>query len=215
VLAGPRCSAIAIVQVPIRTSLALRKVISGGQTGVDRGALDAALSLRFACGGACPAHRRAEDGAVPTRYPVIELPGAGYRQRTLRNVLDSHATALLHRGRLTGGSLLAARYCARYSRPVCTIDASRYPAPRAARCLKAFCARHAVQVLNVAGPRASAWRDGRKYSRDTISALLRLKPARRRQRRRPRIRPGVPVRYRASRRCRIGAECALVPSPCK
>jgi hypothetical protein len=67
----------------------LEKIVSGGQTGVDRGALDAALAANFPCGGWCPGNRRAEDGTIPARYPVSPLLGAGYRQRTRQNVIDS------------------------------------------------------------------------------------------------------------------------------
>ena len=73
----------------------IEKIISGGQTGVDRGALDGALSLNFPCGGWCPEGRLAEDGMIDERYPVQVLAGAGYRQRTKLNVLDSDGTLLI------------------------------------------------------------------------------------------------------------------------
>jgi hypothetical protein len=91
--------------------MALTKIVSGGQTGVDRGALDAALVAGFACGGWCPANRAAEDGEIPERYPLTLLPPANaflpsedpsarqvaeqYRARTLKNVQDSDGTAIL------------------------------------------------------------------------------------------------------------------------
>ena len=65
------------------------RVVCGGQTGVDRGALDAALDLGIPCGGWCPEGRQAEDGIIPARYPLTELSGAGYDQRTRKNVEDS------------------------------------------------------------------------------------------------------------------------------
>src|SRR2546421_12711979 len=70
----------------------LLKVISGGQTGVDRGALEAALALQVECGGWCPAERLAEDGTIPNRYPVMELANGGYAERAARNVADSAGT---------------------------------------------------------------------------------------------------------------------------
>jgi hypothetical protein len=70
----------------------LLKIISGGQTGVDRGALDAALAVHFPCGGRCPAGRKAEDGTIPENYPVTALRRGGYRARTLKNVQDSDGT---------------------------------------------------------------------------------------------------------------------------
>ena len=68
--------------------MALTKIVSGGQTGVDRAALDAALAVGFPCGGWCPANRKAEDGPIPEKYPMSLLTGGGYRQRTLENVQD-------------------------------------------------------------------------------------------------------------------------------
>jgi len=80
------------------------RVVSGGQTGVDRGALDAALERGVPCGGWCPAGRLAEDGVIPARYPVTELRGAGYDERTRKNVEDSDGTLIVTFGRATGGT---------------------------------------------------------------------------------------------------------------
>jgi Circularly permutated YpsA SLOG family len=63
--------------------MGVTKIVSGGQTGVDRGALDAALAVGFACGGWCPGDRMAEDGPIPEKYPLMPLPNGGYRERTL------------------------------------------------------------------------------------------------------------------------------------
>jgi hypothetical protein len=76
------------------------KIISGGQTGVDRAALDAAIELGIPHGGHCPRGRRAEDGRIPDRYQLTETDSAQYRVRTERNVLDADATLILCRGRM-------------------------------------------------------------------------------------------------------------------
>src|SRR5678815_754424 len=89
------------------------KIISGGQTGVDRAALDVALSLGLDCGGWCPEGRLAEDGTIPARYPVRELPGGGFVQRTAQNVTDSDGTLIIHHGDLRGGTRETARLCAK------------------------------------------------------------------------------------------------------
>ena len=80
------------------------RIVSGGQTGVDRAALDAALELGIAHGGWCPRGRLAEDGPIADRYGLRETASSDYAVRTEQNVVDSDATLILHRGPLTGGT---------------------------------------------------------------------------------------------------------------
>ncbi|MFN9985084.1 MAG: putative molybdenum carrier protein, partial [Pirellula sp.] len=96
----------------------LEKIISGGQTGVDRAALDAAIELGIPHGGWCPRGRRAEDGAIPTRYQLKEIEGIDYSERTRRNILESDATLILTSGPLQGGTLLTFNLCNKLGRPV-------------------------------------------------------------------------------------------------
>ncbi len=130
----------------------VEKIVSGGQTGADRAGLDAGLALGLAVGGWCPRGRRAEDGAVPARYPLQETPSTAYRERTRLNVRDSDATLILCRGPLTGGTRLTADIARKMGRPLRIADLSRrVQAPAAAAWLR----RHGVRRLNIAGPRAS------------------------------------------------------------
>ena len=147
-------------------------ILSGGQSGVDRGALDAALALGRPCGGWCPAGRQAEDGPIPARYPLAELAG-GYPERTRRNVEDSDGTLILHFGELTGGSRLTHRLCADLGKPVCLVDGERASPGEAARMARRFVDRHGIARLNVAGPRAGHCPQAHGYARDAIEALLR------------------------------------------
>lgn len=126
------------------------RLVSGGQTGVDRAALDLGLELGLEVGGWCPNGRRAEDGEIPPRYPLRETPSRRYAQRTAWNVRNSDATLILYRGELSGGSALTARLAARMGRPMLTVDLSQSPDPAAAR---GWVEAHRVRVLNVAGPR--------------------------------------------------------------
>ena len=157
-------------------------ILSGGQTGADRAALDAALSLGVPCGGHCPAGRRAEDGPIPKRYPLVELPGAGYPARTRRNVSDADGTVVLAYGPVTGGSKLTVDVAGQVGRPCLTIDADLTTAGEAAVLMAVFLLRHRVAVLNVAGPRASGQPGIYGYVFESVTTLLR--PPRRRGRRR-------------------------------
>ena len=130
----------------------LLKIVSGAQTGVDRAALDVALDLGFACGGWVPRGRLAEDGRVPHRYPVREIPSRGYAQRTVRNVRDSDATLILTRGSPTGGTALTLRTAEELGRPCLVADLAADASPST---VQAWLRERRVRVLNVAGPRES------------------------------------------------------------
>ncbi len=131
------------------------KIISGGQTGADRAALDAAMEAGVPCGGWCPAGRKAEDGVIPDHYPVIELPGAGYVRRTRQNVIDSDGTLVVSFGPPEGGTARTVRYCKREGKPFLVIDANVVSPTLAAGDARRFVSEHRVQTTNVAGPRAS------------------------------------------------------------
>jgi hypothetical protein len=128
------------------------KVVSGGQTGVDRAALDVALELGLPCGGWCPRGRRAEDGSLDARYPLVETPTDDYSQRTAWNVRDSDGTLVVTRGTPAGGTALTIEIAARLRRPCLMADFETSPEPQA---IRAWIERHEIRVLNVAGPRES------------------------------------------------------------
>ena len=160
--------------IPLRPDLTphLQKIVSGGQTGVDRGALDAALELGFPCGGWCPADRMAEDGRIDDRYPVVELAGAGYRQRTRQNVMDSDGTLVIYNGELSGGTRETVRFCERLGKPFVALDALTVDEAAMVEQALAFVAEHDIAVLNVAGPRASSWADGHAVAQRVVGAIV-------------------------------------------
>jgi len=134
----------------------LRALRSGGQTGVDRGALDAALTSAADTGllvrGWCPRGRLAEDGVIDGRYPLTETPGADPAQRTAWNVRDADATLILHRGPLSGGTAATAAEARRLGRPLLALDPA---VDDACERIGAWLRRHLIGELNVAGPRES------------------------------------------------------------
>jgi hypothetical protein len=148
------------------------RIISGGQTGVDRGALDAALDVHFPCGGWCPAERIAEDGAVPARYPLTPLPNGGYRERTLQNVLDSDGTVVIFTPVLSGGTRLTLDFCREHAKPHVVIDASLQTEAAAAVQVVNFIREHGIRVLNVAGLRASEWPQAHEFAYQTMLEVL-------------------------------------------
>ena len=138
----------------------MKKVISGGQTGVDRAGLDAALSVGIAIGGWCPKGRKAEDGVIPDRYPLTETATANYPERTRRNIAESDATLIFSCGlTLSGGTALTYRLCQEIGKPHRVIDLDDFPRieQRAVILLDAldWLVENKVQTLNVAGPRES------------------------------------------------------------
>lgn len=149
-------------------------IVSGGQTGVDRGVLDAALDADVPCSGWCPAGRRAEDGRIPDRYPLAELPAPGYAARTLRNVLDSDGTVIIHFGRLAGGTALTERMCRNHRKPLLVLDATALVPNAAAVAIRNFVASAGICLLNVAGPRDSEDGQGYAFTRDAIGCLFAL-----------------------------------------
>jgi len=130
----------------------LQKIISGGQTGVDRAALDAAMGVEFPCGGWCPKGRRAEDGIILPLYPLEETSGWDYVQRTKWNVNDSDATLILTEGEPTEGTALTIDLTRKQNKPCLVVDFFKVVQPQE---VVNWIKENQIRILNVAGPRAS------------------------------------------------------------
>ena len=141
-----------MIRFPIKNrGLMVTKIISGGQTGVDRAALDVAIELGLPCGGWCPRGRRAEDGRLPDHYPLLETSSASYRERTRLNVQDSDGTLVISGGKPRGGTALTISWAKRLKKPVLRTNKSKF----VARNVLQWIDDNKITVLNIAGPRES------------------------------------------------------------
>lgn len=133
----------------------VQKIVSGGQTGADRAALDFAITYGIPHGGWCPKGRKAEDGPIPDRYQLIETPRADYLQRTEWNVRDTDGTVIfIVNATLSGGSKRTAKFAQKHAKP-CLHLSAQDGGDKAQQELRVFMRQHGIKVLNVAGSRAS------------------------------------------------------------
>ena len=144
------------------------KIISGGQTGTDRAALDSALQLGMPCGGYCPIGRRAEDGRISSRYPLTESLSNSYLVRTLQNLLCSDATVCFFHEQPEGGTAKTIAFCKLHDKPLLLIDSATTTPSQAAAQLFEFVSKHHTEVLNVAGPRRSKCQSIYSYTRTVL-----------------------------------------------
>ena len=150
----------------------LEKLISGGQTGVDRAALDVAMDNNFPCGGFCPKGRIAEDGKINCKYPLQEHISKHYAERTLANVLSSDGTLVFYNQILKGGTALTVQFCKENDKPFCMISAQQYNTKDTSEVILDFINQHKIKSLNVAGPRKSQWQNGYQYTYSCLNKLM-------------------------------------------
>jgi hypothetical protein len=148
------------------------KIISGGQTGADRAALDFAIAHGIPHGGWCPHGRVAEDGPIKTRYRLTETPNPDPAQRTEWNVRDSDGTVIFTiAAALIGGSRRTAECARRYRRPLLHLSRQR-DGTRAGQKLSAFLLKQRIEILNVAGPRQSGEPEVGRFVRELLDTVL-------------------------------------------
>lgn len=148
----------------------LARIVSGGQTGVDRAALDVARALGIRRGGWCPQGRRAEDGQIPEGYELEEADSPDYPQRTEWNVRDSDGTLILTHGIPKGGTALTVRCAHRLGKPCLVLNLDEGPSPAE---LRQWVEVNEVRILNVAGPRESSFPGVYNQARQVLLRLLR------------------------------------------
>jgi hypothetical protein len=133
----------------------IKKIISGAQTGADRAALDFAIKNDIPHDGWVPKGRIAEDGIIPEKYNVHEAPSKDYERRTELNVVHSDGTLILTHGELSGGSALTRTFAQKHKKPYLYINLFATPAFKASTDITRWINQHGIEILNVAGPRAS------------------------------------------------------------
>lgn len=136
----------------VKSELLVQKIVSGGQTGVDRAALDFALNHGIPCGGWCPAGRRAEDGVIPDCYPLQETEERRYDVRTAANISDSDGTLIISPEPLHGGTKLTRDLAVQLRKPLLILSPNGL---FTADLIEPWLKEHKIDVLNVAGPRES------------------------------------------------------------
>ncbi|HUE74130.1 MAG TPA: putative molybdenum carrier protein [Pirellulaceae bacterium] len=161
-----------------RKMLRLSRIVSGGQTGVDRAALDAAIEAGLPHGGWCPLGRLAEDGLIPPQYELAETENADYRFRTECNVVDSDGTLIVYCRPLAGGTLLTARLAETHQRPCLLVDLNRRPVVAE---IIGWLKEWGIETLNVAGPRESTQPGTYRRTRRLLTELLAAVPKRRKR----------------------------------
>jgi uncharacterized membrane protein len=133
----------------------IEKIVSGGQTGADRAALDAAIELDIPHGGWIPKGRKTEDGTLPEKYQLQEMPTGSYAARTEQNVIDSDGTLIVSHGKLNGGSAKTRRLAKKHKHPWMHVDLEKTTFFKAAMDVRNWVEKNQIKVLNVAGPRGS------------------------------------------------------------
>jgi hypothetical protein len=150
----------------------ITSIISGGQTGVDRAALDVALALGLKCGGWCPRKRAAEDGTIDMHYPLRETASDDPADRTRFNVRDADGTLILASCELRGGTALTRKIAGELGKPLLVIDPAGTPAPELCAQIRDWATSHDIAALNVAGPCESECPGAYEQAGALLRALL-------------------------------------------
>lgn len=151
----------------------LKTIISGGQTGVDRAALDVALKLKIHCTGWCPKGRLAEDGRISALYPLTETKSIKPEVRTEQNVIDADATFILTKGHnLDKGSQYTIEMCKKHNKPILVLHLE-YQSEVLLDTFTKWISKLQVKTLNIGGPRESSIPGIYNSSREILLSLIR------------------------------------------
>jgi len=153
----------------------IERVISGGQTGADRAALDVAIELGIPHGGWIPKGRKTEKGRLPDEYHLLETTSIDYAQRTELNIVDSDGTVIISYGALAEGSALTRELARKHRRPCLHVDLKEMSESKAAEIINLWMDTRQIKILNVAGPRASSDPKIYEATRRVLKAVIELR----------------------------------------
>ena len=159
------------------TIMTIHKIISGGQTGADQAALDAAIGMGIPHGGWIPKGRLTEEGPAPEKYNLEEMETERYEKRTEQNVIDSDGTVIYSHGALSGGSLYTQEMAQKHGRPFLHVNLGRMRSLEASLATGKWVAENGIGVLNVAGPRASKDPDIYRKVKGILEGAVNLRQA--------------------------------------
>ena len=137
----------------------LKKVVSGGQTGVDRAGLDAAMDAGIPVGGYCPKGRKAEDGTIPDHYPLTEMDTSSYTARKEKNVVESDGTLILNKGKLTSGTRKTYVFAVKHLKPCLIVQLDAEMMKEHSDVIR-WIQEQQIGILNIAGSRESKFPEG-------------------------------------------------------
>ncbi len=155
-----------------KLQIVCQKIISGGQTGVDRGVWDACLDNNFKYGGWCPKGRMAEDGKIDIKYNLKTTQESNYSARTYKNIQDSDATLIISNRNLKGGTLLTKQIAEHLKKPLLIYSPQKSETEDFGIKLIRFIQNNNVLTLNIAGPRLSEWGQGYTIAYKLVSELV-------------------------------------------
>ncbi len=133
----------------------IKKIISGGQPGVERAALDAAIKLNIPHKGWTYKTRRTDEGILPDKYRVKESEGVGFSDRIEKNVLASDATAVLTHGSLTIGLKIVKDFAEKHNRPYLHVDLNENPLNSASALIRKWMINNQLESIYFTGSKST------------------------------------------------------------
>lgn len=164
-------SLFGIAEIKQETNPLIKEIVSGGQTGVDRAALDVAIALSIPHSGWCPKNRKAEDGSIPSKYKLNETASESYEERTEQNVIDSDGTLIIVKDAPIGGTLYTIEKAENHKKPYLISQSGQDDTQK----ITDWIVKNNILKLNIAGPRASQTENIYNIAYEIVMSFLKPK----------------------------------------